>query len=99
MARYSIVGTTDQDCFKICFKDSQKLETIRHKLSTGSAIIVSCLNTAAGCLKYCETLGVAPELREPSCAKIEFYIRRMKTHQSGAELLLKQADKTADIVS
>jgi hypothetical protein len=87
-----------QETFSLSFKDMQKLDVIRDKLSTCSTIINSCLEMADGCLEFCGRFVATPDVREASCNKLKLYIRRMRMHARATELLLKQAEKTAQIV-
>ncbi|KAH6680177.1 hypothetical protein B0J14DRAFT_648559 [Halenospora varia] len=99
MARYSKVGTSGQDRFQICFKDSQTLELIRHKLCTSSAIIASYFDTISGCIAFCQNLDISPELWEATKTTLESCSRRMRLHERTANLLLVQSDETRKILS
>jgi hypothetical protein len=99
IVHYSKVGTAKHDPFEICFKDTQKLELISHKLSICSSIITNSLDIATGCLKYVDGFNEHIEVQEAACNKIDFYVRRMKMHATSVNLLLTQSNKTMKLVS
>ncbi|KAK4212632.1 hypothetical protein QBC37DRAFT_465241 [Rhypophila decipiens] len=92
-----------EDTNSLCFKDSQRLEFLYEQLSRCSAIIQNSIDIATGCLAFCEALRdtttTAAEVREASSNKLHLYIRRMKMHAQAAELLTKQVEKTAQVIS
>lgn len=83
---------------KLCFKDTQRLELVRNTLSVSVAIIESCLDTAVGCLEFCNHVERAPLVRNASCSKLKLFIEIMRVHGRAAGLLVKQSEKTAHIV-
>jgi hypothetical protein len=90
---------SQEESVSICFKDMQKLELIHEMLSACSAILDSSVEIAGGCLKYCQALEGPDEVRGASCNKLELCICRLRMHARATELVLKQSEKTAQVVT
>lgn len=82
----------------ICFKDSQKLESICDKLSRCSVVIDSSLEIGRGCLEFCQSLNTPSNIQAASADKLRLYVRRMMMHARATSLLIRQSEKTAQTV-